>query len=410
MSAISVIALCIIIVAVLSTITCVVFYINREDVSPFIRYHIGKLRLRYITPRSQITRISPNIQPSRRMEKIDTHHHMIPPVYLERIKQEPKGPDDILLPTWSPQISLDFMARNSISTSILSFAHTALEDPSLCQEINIYAHNLRLQYPTKFGFFATIPSITVSSIPDVLSSLKFCYEKLNPEGVTLFTSYDGKYLGHELFRPVWEELNRVHAVVFIYPIANSLVPPSLIHHSPIPSIVDLTHEITLTACSLIYSNTLSSYPNLKVILSHAGGTFPYISTCMANSTHDASPSVKTPEQFTREAKTFYTDLAASSYSGPMEYVEKWLGPGKTTYGSDFPFNREKNTARELSFLHSWIYKNGEEGKAVMRQTALDLFPRLKAQIETARDTDKVLLMENASTSSGESDMSGEQIV
>ncbi|EDN93140.1 hypothetical protein SS1G_09005 [Sclerotinia sclerotiorum 1980 UF-70] len=131
---------------------------------------------------------------------------------------------------------------------------------------------------------------------------------------------------------------------------------------------------------------------------------------MANSTHDASPSVKTPEQFTREAKTFYTDLAASSYSGPMEYVEKWLGPGKTTYGSDFPFNREKNTARELSFLHSWIYKNGEEGKAVMRQTALDLFPRLKAQIETARDTDKVLLMENASTSSGESDMSGEQIV
>ncbi|CAD6448423.1 718eb788-366e-4817-b320-026ba66f0043 [Sclerotinia trifoliorum] len=410
MSALSVIAVCILIVAVLFTITCVVFYINKEDVSSFIFYHSREFRLRYITPRSHIIGMSPITQPSRRLEKIDTHHHMIPPVYLERIKQEPKGPDGVLFPTWSPQISLDFMARNSISTSILSFAHTALEDPLLCQEINIYAHNLRLQYPTKFGFFATIPAITVSSIPDVLSSLKFCYKKLNPEGVTLFTSYDGKYLGHELFQPIWEELNRVNAVVFIHPIANSLTPPSLVHPFLIPPIADFTHEITLTACSLIYSNTLFSYPNLKIILSHAGGTLPYISSRVANLAYDASIGVKTPEQFMREARSFYTDLAANSYSGPVEYVESWLGPGKTTYGSDFPFIRERTTVGELSFLDGWIYKNGEEGKAVMRQTALDLFPRLKAQIEKAQDAKKGPVLENVSTSSSESGMSGDQNV
>ncbi|KAJ8068403.1 hypothetical protein OCU04_003963 [Sclerotinia nivalis] len=408
MSAISVIAVCIIIVAVVFTITCVVFYINKEDVSPFILYHIEEFRLRYITPRSQVTGISPNTQPSRTMEKIDTHHHMIPPVYLEHIKEKPKGPGGVLFPTWSPQISLDFMARNSISTSILSFAHTALDDCSLCQEINIYAHNLRVQYPTKFGFFATIPAITASSIPDVLLSIKFCYEKLSPEGVTLLTSYDGKYLGHELFRPIWEELNRVNAVVFIHPIANSLAPPSLVHPSLIAPIIDFTHETTRTACSLIYSNTLTSYPNLKIILSHTGGTLPYTSTRVANLTYDACLSAKTPEQFMQEAKSFYTDLAASSYSGPAEYVEKWLGPGKTTYGSDFPFIREKTTARELSFLDGWMHKNGKERKAVMRETALDLFPRLREQIEKAQDTKKGPLMENVNPSSGESDIVGEQ--
>ncbi|ESZ91463.1 hypothetical protein SBOR_8148 [Sclerotinia borealis F-4128] len=410
MSALSAVAVCIIIVAVVFTITFVVFYINREDVSLFILYHFQKFRLRHITPRPRITGISPTTQSSRTMEKIDTHHHMIPPIYLDHIKQQPKAPGGLIFPSWSPQISLDFMTRNGISTSILSFAHTALTDASLCQQINIYAHNLRLQYPTKFGFFATIPAITESSLPDVLSSIKFCYEELNPEGVTLLTSYDGRYLGHASFRPIWEELNRVNAVIFIHPIANSSSPSPPIHASLIPPIIDFTHETTRTACSLIYSNTLSSYPDLKIILSHAGGTLPYISTRVANLTYDASLSVKTPEHFMREAKSFYTDMAASSYSGPLEYIEGWLGPGKTTYGSDFPFIREKTTVKELGFLDGWMHKNGEEGKAVMRGTALNLFPRLKDQIEQARVTKKETLAENVTTGSGENGIIGERNV
>lgn len=174
--------------------------------------------------------------------------------------------------------------------------------------------------------------------------------------------------------------------------------------------MDFTHETTRTACSLIYSNTLSSYPNLKIILSHAGGTLPYISTRVANLTYDACLSIKTPEQFTQEAKSFYIDLAASSYSGPVEYVEKWLGLGKTTYGSDFPFIREETTMRELGFLDGWMSKNGADGKAVMRETALDLFPRLKDQITNAQVAKKEASMKIVTTSSGESEVSGEQHV
>ncbi|KAF5871076.1 putative amidohydrolase 2 protein [Botrytis fragariae] len=329
---------------------------------------------------------------------------MIPPVYLDHIKENSKESSDLIFPTWSPQISLDFMAKNSISTSILSFAHTALDDSSLCQGINIYAHNLRLQYPTKFGFFATIPIITVASLPEVLASIKFCYEKLNPEGFTLLTSYDGKYLGHELFRPVWEELNKISAVVFIHPIANSLSPQSLDNSSLIPPIVDFTHEMTRTACSLIYSNTLSSYPKLKIILSHAGGALPYISSSVANLTFDACLSVKTPEQFMREARSFYTDLAASSYSGPVGYIERWLGPGRTTYGSDFPSPIESTMMKESEFLDDWIHKNGDEGKAVLRETALELFPKLKAQIEQTQITEEKSGIENLNASSGGSDI------
>ncbi|TGO90239.1 hypothetical protein BPOR_0073g00140 [Botrytis porri] len=404
MPTLSLISICIIIVAVIFTITCIVFYINREDVSSFLCYHGNQFRLRHITPRSQVTSVLPITQTVKTIEKIDTHHHMIPPVYLDHIKENFKESSDLIFPTWSPQISLDFMARNCISTSILSFAHTAIDDSSLCQDINIFAHNLCLQYPTKFGFFATIPTITIASIPEVLASIKFCYERLNPDGFTLLTSYDGKYLGHEIFQPVWEELNRISAVVFIHPIANSLSPQLLAHSSLIPPIVDFTHEMTRTACSLIYSNTLSSFPKLKIILSHAGGALPYVSASVAKLTFDASLSVKTPEQFMREARSFYTDLAASSYSGPMEYIEKWLGPRRTTYGSDFPFPIESTMVEESNFLDGWINKNGDEGKAVLRKTALELFPRLKAQIEQAQVVEEKSRIENLNASSGESDV------
>ncbi|KAF7926395.1 uncharacterized protein EAE98_006690 [Botrytis deweyae] len=404
MPTLSVISICIIIVAVIFTTTCIVFYINREDVSSFLCYHAKQFRLRHITPRSQIACVLPDTRPARKIEKIDTHHHMIPPVYLDHIKENSKEPSDLIFPTWSPQISLDFMARNSISTSILSFAHTAIGDSSLCQDINIYAHNLRLQYPTKFGFFATIPIITVTSLPEVLASIKFCYEKLNPEGFTLLTSYDGKYLGHEIFQPVWEELNRISAVVFIHPIANSLSPQSFNNNSLIPPIVDFTHEMTRTACSLIYANTLSSYPKVKIILSHAGGALPYISSSVANLTFDACRSVQKPEQFMREARSFYTDLAANSYSGPVGYIEKWLGPERTTYGSDFPFPIESTMIKESEFVENWIQKNGDEGKAALRKTALELFPRLKAQIEQAQISEEKSRIENLNASSGDSDI------
>ncbi|QSZ37816.1 hypothetical protein DSL72_008916 [Monilinia vaccinii-corymbosi] len=382
-------AVCIIIIAAILMITCLVFYVNREDVRRFIICHIEEFRLQFITPRSKLIGVSSNMPSSRILEKIDTNHHMLPPVYLEHVKQQPDAPSDLDFPTWSPQISLEFMTRNSISTSILSFTHTTLHDVSICREINIYAHNLSLQHPTKFGFFATLPAITESSLSDVLSSLKFCHEKLHPEGFTLLTSYDGKYLGHELFRPIWQELNRINAVVLIHPIDKLLSPPSP-HPSLIPPMVDFTHETSRTAFSLIYSNVLPSCPNVRIILSHAGGTLPYISARVASLTYDEGLSLKTPKQFMKEAKSFYTDWAGSSYHGPVGYTEKWLGPGKTTYGSGFPLVQEKTIVRELGFLESWVDRNEEEGKAVTRETALSLFPRLKHQIQQVHASKKHL--------------------
>ena len=40
---------------------------------------------------------------------------------------------------------------------------------------------------------------------------------LKADGITLLTSYGGKYLGHPDFQEIWSEMNKRAAVNFIHP-------------------------------------------------------------------------------------------------------------------------------------------------------------------------------------------------
>ena len=48
-------------------------------------------------------------------------------------------------------------------------------------------------------------------------------------------------------------------------------------------VVDFPHATTRLAVSLVYSGVIKRYPNVKIILSHGGGTLPYLidRACMA---------------------------------------------------------------------------------------------------------------------------------
>ncbi|PQE19428.1 amidohydrolase family protein [Rutstroemia sp. NJR-2017a BBW] len=347
-----------------------------------------EFRLRYITPRRRSI-IGIPLPCGRKVGKIDTQHQMIPPAYrncmqyheswgVKDIKERSEVGKVLQPPDWSPTLSLSFMAQNSISISILSFAYAPLHESTLCQEINTYAYKLRLQYPTKFGFFATLPSIDEASIPEVLSSIKFCYESLDADGVTLFTSYEGKYLGEEVFGPVFEELNRLHAVILIYPITNSAVPTTLTDSS-IPQMVDLRHEITRTACSLICSNTMSVYPNLKMILSYGGGTLPYVSGGIEGSVDKSAADVR------REARRFYASSMGVS-NAEMEITENFFGSERMMCGSNFPFGEGKNVLRRGEILRRSVHESEARSTQAMKESTLKLFPRLQRELEISYQT------------------------
>ncbi|KAL4967231.1 amidohydrolase family protein [Aspergillus stella-maris] len=160
------------------------------------------------------------------MNRIDVHHHFITPAYVEAYGATTGDPSGWCLPQWTPESTFSLMAAHSTRTAILSLTApgtSILSDSptgsaTLAREVNLYAANLHTQHPTRFGFFASLPHLTRDNIAAAIDEIAYALDILHADGITLYTWYSGTgYLGHEAFSPLWEELNRREAIVFVHP-------------------------------------------------------------------------------------------------------------------------------------------------------------------------------------------------
>ena len=122
--------------------------------------------------------------------------------------------------TWTPSQSLEVMDANGIATAIVSVTTpgrgSATSPPAAgCRGCGTITPPSRS---------AIIPAATDCSrpmpLPDTEGSLKeieYALDTLKADGIGLSSTYDGKYLGDAAFAPVFEELNRRKAVVYVHP-------------------------------------------------------------------------------------------------------------------------------------------------------------------------------------------------
>ena len=275
------------------------------------------------------------------------------------------------------------MERNNIGAAILSLGSSATsvgkdwsETASFCREMNDYTATLREQHPSKFGFFATLPSLNDSQA--CIDEIRYSMDVLKADGITLLTSYGGKYLGHPDFQEIWSEMNKRAAVIFIHPGLETM-EGCIKEPTPLPSpISDWTNETTRTATHLITTDTLRNYGKCKIILPHGGGTLPYVVHRIAHLSAEFG-SNKSAENFLQEAKRFYFDLAFVGYDGPLQLLLDFAKPGHVLYGSDYPFGRESVVSTQLQTIDK-VLQTREDSAIILRDAALTLFPRLKNAI------------------------------
>lgn len=116
-------------------------------------------------------------------------------------------------------------------------------------------------------------------MPDVdgaLRALEYALDVLKLDGVVLFSNARGIYLGDPRFRPLFGELERRAAVVFVHPTSS---PDSAVRGLGLPdTLIDFTADATRAVAQLHYGNIFARTPNVKYIFVHAGGTIPYLAT------------------------------------------------------------------------------------------------------------------------------------
>ncbi|AMW22305.1 MULTISPECIES: amidohydrolase family protein [Mycobacteroides] len=308
------------------------------------------------------------------MARIDTHHHCIPALYRKVLQTA--GIDEAggrALPDWSPEASLETMDALDIATAILSvstpgttFLSSASDAAALARDLNDYTASVVDGHPKRFGFFATVPMPHIdASIAETVRAL----DVLRADGVVLLANNDGVYLGQDGQDDLFAALDARSAVVFIHPA--DLPGPAVT--GVLPFAADFLLDTTRAAYLLVRNGIRRKYPNIKFILSHAGGFVPYASHRMAVAiTSDTGAS---PADNLDDFASFYFDTALSSSPAALPSLLAFAEPGHVLFGSDWPFAPLAASQLFAAGLENYPLDNSARA-AIDHANALRLFPRL----------------------------------
>jgi aminocarboxymuconate-semialdehyde decarboxylase len=265
--------------------------------------------------------------------RIDVHTHVVPPFWAEDLPRHGGDASGWPTPPWSPESVLKFMDEQQIAVSVLSLTDPSVtgwsgqERRQLARRVNEYTAGLVAKWPDRFGNFATLP------LPDVegaVAEVEYSLDKLGADGVILLSNYEGNYLGHPMYAPLWKSLESRSAVVFIHP-GHPLI--KLIDGMPGP-LVEYPYETTRNAVHMVATGVMDRYPHVKIILSHAGGFLPYAVHRFAEPGPVLNPKGPTAAELLDKFRLFYFDTALTG-TAAFPSLMAFAGSDRVLYGSDF---------------------------------------------------------------------------
>lgn len=267
---------------------------------------------------------------------IDVHAHFVTDEYAAAARsgghEHPDGMPGF--PSWSLDEQLSGMDRRGISRAMLSISSPGVHfgddaaSADLARLVNDQAAGFVRQHPERLGFFASLP------LPDVDAAVveaTRAMDRLGARGVIVESNAHGQYLGDEALEPLWAELARRDAVVFMHPTS----PPAWQQTAlgrPRP-MLEFMFDSTRTIVDLVFAGVLQRHPGLRVVMPHAGATLPILSDRIAMFQQGFMPAdASMPWAEAMEALWF--DMAGTPFPTCIPVLERFAGTGHLLYGSD----------------------------------------------------------------------------
>jgi predicted TIM-barrel fold metal-dependent hydrolase len=311
--------------------------------------------------------------------RIDVHHHILPPHYVETVGAGPIGSQGSSgrVPTWSLDDALSLMDASGISTAITSVSSPGVSTlapgaaAALARWCNEYAASMVRDRPARFGMFACLP---LQSVDAALAETTYAYDTLRADGVCLLSNYEGRYLGDASLRPLYDELNRRAGLVFVHPTSPAHV---VTVEGLSASTLEFPFDTTRTIASLIFGGVTTDYPTIRWIFSHAGGAMPYLADRIELLTSN-NPALREriPNGFNHAIAPLFFDCALSASPVQFAALRKFVGDSQLLFGTDYPFGPKGQMAQTVSGL-AGIGLEPEALQALESGNALNLFPRLR---------------------------------
>jgi hypothetical protein len=229
---------------------------------------------------------------------------------------------------------------------------------------------LEVQYPERFGTRAMLP---LPFVDESLKAIEYAFDTLKVDGVGCMTSFGEKWLGYAEFETVWAELNRRKATIYTHPTAANCCI-NLVRDVD-EDLIEFGADTARPIFSLVFSGTEEKFTDINWIWSHGGGVL----TSLAERFLDrASRLPTTAVKFTHERahaqlRRFYYDTAMIMNEAPIVALVKLVPVSQIVYGTGYPYSSSVDYMKGLPALFK-----GDDLKAIERENALRLVPRLKS--------------------------------
>ena len=299
---------------------------------------------------------------------VDVHHHALEDWMIEVAKKA-----GMPAASWTIESDMEAMDSAGIAAGVLSFPTPAPRDNATVRNSNEFMASIVADYPSRYGFFA---GLNYDDVDGALSEIEYCHDTLKCDGFVMFGNYKGIYLSDDRIDAVLAELNARNAVVFVHPGP----PAGETAFERDPAVYEFPFETTRAVAELVYAGKIKKYPNIKWVLSHAGGALPYIAYRLA-SAKEVGAITQTFEEILPDLQSLYFEFALSVSPCSLPAVKALAGVDHMMFGSDLPMRTMEGLLESVEILKSETSLTAEEKIRMASGTALELLPRLKNLIE-----------------------------
>lgn len=274
---------------------------------------------------------------------IDVHAHYYPRRYLELIGR-PDLPPRTAAALAGQDVAerLAMLDQTGVDTQVLSVsqAQPYLPDAAAAAEaakvVNEEYVDLCDAHRGRFLTFAALP---LPHVDQALAEISRVAAIGPVVGFTIGCSVGSRQLDDPMFEPVFAELSRRGAVVFLHPVFQEDTPWLAGHF--LAWLVGAPFEDTAAALRLVLSGFPTRFPGLKFIVPHLGGTIPFLL---------ARVNRKRSDEVINGLRTMYYDTVSGSPEA-LGSASRVYGASRLLFGTDYPYCDEPQFRYHLSYLN-----------------------------------------------------------
>ena len=325
--------------------------------------------------------------------QIDVHAHYNPPDYFAALRAA-GGSEELSIfralgHIWKPGSAtavmgadkatlkrrLDDMDAAEINKQILSIgaAHPYLrrEDDAVrvARDLNDAYAALLAEAPSRLLAFAMLPLPHVAA---ALAELDRALARPGVVGLALGASAQQIPLDDARFSPLWEELNRRRAVVYIHPGSEITGVVGCTEFHLAPDFVSPA-EIAVCAGRMVATGLLDRYPDVRIVLATLGGGMPFLARRFDRGLRQDYPELhERIGGVLRHLPRFYVDTSVTEEPDALRAAKETFGADRILLGSDYA-RPNQSTADAVRYVGGSRFLTPEEKEAVFAGNATKLF-------------------------------------